>query len=186
MKPVGEPDALNGHVRFDERRWETGRCQMAQATAPIFDSTVLFGECRHGRFSRSPIRRQPNFAQVFMRVGLHRLRKLVENVQCLVQPTALMPGRRKRLVEGFPKSERAIANGDLRSDQQAARRMHSANTPGAAGRDLRPLLTFLLAGAPSSSTGVIRRCALPDGRVARRGLARAMPEDRHRSFYRSR
>src|ERR1035441_5033628 len=25
MKPVGKPDARNGHVRFDERGWETGR-----------------------------------------------------------------------------------------------------------------------------------------------------------------
>src|SRR5258705_3537549 len=43
MKPVGEPDALIGHVRFDERGWETERCQMAQATALILDST----SCRH-------------------------------------------------------------------------------------------------------------------------------------------
>ena len=40
VKPVGEPDALIGHVRFDERGWETERCRMAQATAPILDSTV--------------------------------------------------------------------------------------------------------------------------------------------------
>ena len=39
MKPVGEPDAGDPHVRFDERGWETGRCRMAQATAPILDST---------------------------------------------------------------------------------------------------------------------------------------------------
>jgi hypothetical protein len=39
MKPVGEPDAGNPHVRFDERGWETERCRMAQATAPIPDST---------------------------------------------------------------------------------------------------------------------------------------------------
>ena len=38
MKPVGKPDALIGHVRFDERGWETGRCRMAQATAPLLDS----------------------------------------------------------------------------------------------------------------------------------------------------
>src|SRR5438034_8029832 len=41
MKPVGEPDALIGHVRFDERGWETERCRMAQATAPILDSTIF-------------------------------------------------------------------------------------------------------------------------------------------------
>ena len=39
VKPVGEPDALIGRVRFDERGWETERCRMAQATAPILDST---------------------------------------------------------------------------------------------------------------------------------------------------
>ncbi len=33
MKPVGEPDAGDRHVRFDERGWETGRCRMAQADA---------------------------------------------------------------------------------------------------------------------------------------------------------
>ena len=40
MKPVGEPDAGDRHVRFDERGWETERCQMAQATAPLLDSTI--------------------------------------------------------------------------------------------------------------------------------------------------
>ena len=39
VKSVGEPDAGNPHVRFDERGWETERCRMAQATAPILDST---------------------------------------------------------------------------------------------------------------------------------------------------
>ncbi len=39
VKPVGEPDAGNPHVRFDERGGETGRCLAAQATAPLLDST---------------------------------------------------------------------------------------------------------------------------------------------------
>jgi len=39
VKPVGEADALIGHVRFDEQGWETERCRMAQATAPILNST---------------------------------------------------------------------------------------------------------------------------------------------------
>ena len=39
VKPVGEPDAGDRHVRFDKRGWETERCRMAQATAPILDST---------------------------------------------------------------------------------------------------------------------------------------------------
>src|SRR6202043_1380117 len=44
-KPVGEPDAGNPHVRFDERGWETERCRMAQATAPILDSTKAAVRC---------------------------------------------------------------------------------------------------------------------------------------------
>src|SRR3954453_15038353 len=39
VKPVGKPDAGNPHVRFDERGRETGCCHMAQATAPVLDST---------------------------------------------------------------------------------------------------------------------------------------------------
>ena len=46
VKPAGEPDAGNRHVRFDERREETGRSRMAQATAPLFNST-------HGRVLRN-------------------------------------------------------------------------------------------------------------------------------------
>src|ERR1700716_2102956 len=34
-----KPDAGDMHVRFDERGWETERCRMAQAAAPILDST---------------------------------------------------------------------------------------------------------------------------------------------------
>ena len=36
---VGEPDAGNPHVRFDERGWETERWRMPQAIAPFLDST---------------------------------------------------------------------------------------------------------------------------------------------------
>jgi hypothetical protein len=39
VKLVGKSDAGNPHVRFDERGRETGRCRMAQATAPFLDST---------------------------------------------------------------------------------------------------------------------------------------------------
>jgi hypothetical protein len=53
VKPVGEPDALIGHVRFDERGWETERCRMAQATAPILDSTIIFSSGLHAVGSHS-------------------------------------------------------------------------------------------------------------------------------------
>ena len=44
MKSVGKPDALIGHVRFDERGRETGRLPKAQATAPFLDSTTSLKE----------------------------------------------------------------------------------------------------------------------------------------------
>ncbi len=50
VKPVGEPDAGNPHVRFDERGGETGRCRMAQATAPLLDSTSSTLVCSGERF----------------------------------------------------------------------------------------------------------------------------------------
>ena len=34
----------NPHVRFDERGRETERCRMAQATAPVLDSTTGIGD----------------------------------------------------------------------------------------------------------------------------------------------
>jgi hypothetical protein len=47
VKPVGEPDAsLIGHVRFDERGWETEHCRMAQVPRP--SSTLPFPTCRVG------------------------------------------------------------------------------------------------------------------------------------------
>src|SRR5437870_5735194 len=56
-KPVGEPDAGNPHVRFDERGWETERCRMAQATAPILDST--YPELRCNAASRRVLKALP-------------------------------------------------------------------------------------------------------------------------------
>ena len=41
VKSVGKPDALIGHVRFDERGRETGDGK-AQAAASFLDSTSLF------------------------------------------------------------------------------------------------------------------------------------------------
>ena len=53
MKPVGKPDARNGHVRFDERGWETGR-RIASVPAPILDSTPLFRRAAV-RLQREPL-----------------------------------------------------------------------------------------------------------------------------------
>ena len=39
VKPVGEPDAGDRHVRFDERGWETERWPLAPSYLAILDST---------------------------------------------------------------------------------------------------------------------------------------------------
>jgi hypothetical protein len=55
MKPVGELDAGTRHVQFDERGWETGRCRMATATAPILDSTLRGHQYRLHSVAQSSI-----------------------------------------------------------------------------------------------------------------------------------
>ena len=68
-----------------------------------FDCTLSYlgayfsAKRRHRRFRRAPVRRQPDLAQILVRVGLRRLRELVEHVQCLVQPASLMTRRQERL-----------------------------------------------------------------------------------------
>src|ERR1035437_2758612 len=85
------------------------KCQQRFAILDqAFDGLVVFrrvfpGECRNRRLRRRSIRRQRDFAQVFVCIGLNGLWKLVEHVQRLVQPTTLVTRRRKRLVESFPK-----------------------------------------------------------------------------------
>src|SRR3977135_3561468 len=91
-----------------------------------FDGLVVFrrvflGEWRNRRLRGRQVRRQPDFVQVLVRIGLNGFWKLVENVQRLVQPAALVTRRREGLVESFPEAERAIADGDLWRDRPAAR-----------------------------------------------------------------
>jgi hypothetical protein len=52
MKPVGEPDAGNPHVRFDERGEETERWpSRPQATAPLLDSTPTLAMAMASRWN---------------------------------------------------------------------------------------------------------------------------------------
>ena len=71
VKPVGEPDAGDRHVRFDERGWETERCRMAQATAPILDSTNA--DIRAGQpppaVPSNVFRKCPRFSDLFLWSG---------------------------------------------------------------------------------------------------------------------
>ena len=57
MKPVGKPDALIGHVRFDERGWETGRRFGVSARAhPRLYTELVPRRDRQGYFPLTPSR----------------------------------------------------------------------------------------------------------------------------------
>ena len=63
MNPVGEPDAGNLHVRFDERGGETERLAKPQATAPLLNSTHAGLFCTSGELAR------PNVPSGWIGVG---------------------------------------------------------------------------------------------------------------------
>ncbi len=62
VKPVGKPDALIGHVRFDERGWETGRRFGVSARAhprlhPLmaFDAAINFSNGREPHITSTEV-----------------------------------------------------------------------------------------------------------------------------------
>ena len=77
---------------------------------------VFLGEGRQRGVGDSAVFGEPDFAQIPMRVGLNRLRQLVENVQGLVLPASLVTGRGKGFVQGLPKAKRPVAHRDVRRD----------------------------------------------------------------------
>ena len=71
MKLVGKPGAGNRHARFDERGWETGRCRMAPATAPILDST--FAAAHRNASIRSLLEAKRTFREALLPLGATRM-----------------------------------------------------------------------------------------------------------------
>jgi tripartite-type tricarboxylate transporter receptor subunit TctC len=88
MKLVGKPDAGNRHVRFDERGQETECCHMAQATAPVLDSTKTEEGWRQWKFPR--------------RQFLHLAAAAAALVVPCVASAQTYPSRPIRLVVPFP------------------------------------------------------------------------------------
>src|SRR5450830_1824371 len=80
---------------------------------------VFLGEDIDGDLGQSAARRQVNFAQILLHVGLHRQRDLVQHVRSLMHPASLVPRSGKDLVERLPEAECTITNGDFRSDLQS-------------------------------------------------------------------
>src|ERR1700726_581928 len=68
---------------------------------------VLVGEHIDGRVGCRAGRRTVNFTKVGLHVDLDREGNFVQDVGGLVNPTPLMPGARKDLLDGLPEAERA-------------------------------------------------------------------------------
>src|SRR5579863_8817069 len=77
---------------------------------------VFFGEHVDRRLGCRAGRRTVNLTKVCLHVDLDREGNLVQHVGGLVNPTALVPGARKDLLDRLPEAERAVADRDVRRD----------------------------------------------------------------------
>src|SRR5437763_8955742 len=107
--------------------------------------------------SRGPARR-PDLAQVRLGRRLNGLGQLVEDIGGLVHGAALMPGRRRHLLERLPKAKRAVAGGQFRRDRQATRpQLNQQFAPALDAfpdADLNPSSSFLPSGVAPISTSM--------------------------------
>ena len=74
MKSVGKPDALIGHVRFDERGRETGQLVKPHATAPFLDSTLSRGAKAGNRLQKFRLFTQLQIVTPHIRIGVPQFR----------------------------------------------------------------------------------------------------------------
>src|SRR6266478_3840733 len=77
---------------------------------------VLIGEHIDGRLGCRAGRRTVNFTKVCLHVDLDREGYFVQHVGGLVNPTPLVPGTRKDLLDGLPEAERAVADRQVGRD----------------------------------------------------------------------
>src|SRR6516165_10568487 len=114
-------------IGFDVRRWSqcsAGKPKKASRASRSFvrhdclvvPGTVLVGEYIDGRFGCRAGRRTVNFTKVCLHVDLDREGNLVQHVRGLVNPTPLVPGARKDLLNGLPEAERAVADRQVGRD----------------------------------------------------------------------
>src|SRR6516164_1799080 len=77
---------------------------------------VFVGEHVDGDLGGRTGRRSINLSKVCLHVDLDREGDLVEHVGGLVNPTPLVSGARKDLIDGLPEAERAVAYRDVGRD----------------------------------------------------------------------
>src|SRR5512133_2015866 len=77
---------------------------------------VFVGEPVDRGLGRRACRRAVDLAEVRLHVDLDRESDLVQHVGGLVNPTALVPGAWKDLLDRLPEAKRAVADGQVRRD----------------------------------------------------------------------
>src|SRR5271168_5430242 len=96
---------------------------------------VFVGEHVDGSLGGRPGRRSVNLTKVCLHVDLDREGDLVQYVGGLVNPTALVPGAGKDLLDRLPEAERTVADGEIRRDLET--------TPPGIDEELAPALRAL-------------------------------------------
>src|SRR2546423_1413559 len=134
----------------------------------VVPGAVLVGEHINGRLGCRAGRRTVNFTKIGLHVDLDREGNFVQHVGGLVNPTPLVPGARKNLLDGLPEAERAVADRQvgrdleptlLDVDEEFSPALCALPHPG-----LKPTNSFLPSGvAPittsmHSAAGSIRAC----------------------------
>src|SRR6516165_3361434 len=102
MVPVLGREVEEGEQSFTVLR-QAGDCL-------VVAGAVLVGEHIDGRFGCRAGRRTVNFTKVCLHVDLDREGNFVEHVRGLVNPTPLVPGTRKDLLDCLPEAQRAVAD----------------------------------------------------------------------------
>src|SRR5450631_3859297 len=77
--------------------------------------SVFVGEHVDRRLGGRAGRRSVNLSKVYLHVDLDGEGDLVQHVGGLVNPTALVPGAGKNLIDGLPEAE-AVADREIRGD----------------------------------------------------------------------
>src|SRR5215210_7518866 len=108
MVPVLSREVEEGEQSFPVLRQADDRLVVLGA--------VFFGEHVDRCLSCCAGRRAVNLTKVCLHVDLDREGDLVQYVGGLVNPTPLVPGARKDLLDRLPEAERAIADREVRGD----------------------------------------------------------------------
>src|SRR5262252_3329857 len=111
--------------------------------------------CRTGR-------RAVNLSKICLHVDLDRKGDLVEHVGGLVNPTPLVSGAGKDLIDGLPEAERAVDDRQIRRDREP--------TPLDVDEELAPTLR-----APRSGSRRVPSCPPVWRRSARACIRRSLP-----------